>query len=195
MEQDRRQFYRIDKWVALEFQLLEASSEIFELPNPSMFKVTPYFMLHAELEQINSSIEEKFERLSTLAPETVEILQLLNQKIDTITQSLSDNEQLGFNLRSDKVNLSEGGLSFNLDNALPLGQMILIRLIVPESDVGLRLMAEVKRCMEKEGQYEIGLEFLRMPEACRTELARLIFRSQIEQKQALKESLINGEVS
>ncbi len=195
MEQDRRQFYRIDKWVALEFQLLESNDNILNQPQPGMFKVTPYFMLHAELEHLNRSIESTFDSLAQQNDSTLNLLQLLNQKIDIITQSLSDNEQLGFNIRSDKVNLSEGGISFNLEHSLELGQLILIRLIVPESDVGLRLMAEVKRCDEKDEQFDVGLEFLRMPEVCRTELARLIFRSQIEQHKAHKESLADGEVS
>ncbi|TVQ69266.1 MAG: PilZ domain-containing protein [Oceanospirillales bacterium] len=194
MEQDRRQFYRIDKWVALEFQLLDSSTEIIELPNPGMFKVSPHFMIHAELEQLNQNIDQLFEASTELSTEATEILKLLNRKIDIIAKSLSDNEEIGFNIRSDRVNLSEGGLSLNLPYPLTLGQLSMVRLIMPESDLGMRLLAEVKRCEPKDEQFEVGLEFQRMPEVCRTELARLIFRSQIEQHHAKKESLINGEV-
>lgn len=195
MEQDRRQFYRIDKWVALEFQLLDSSSETIELPNPGTFKVSPHFMIHAELEQLNQSLNQLFESASQQSSQTIEIIKILNHKIDIIAKSLSNNEEIGFNIRTDRVNLSEGGLSLNLENPLPLGQLTMVRLIMPESDMGMRLLAEVKRCEPKDDQFEIGLEFQRMPEICRTEMARLIFRSQIEQHHAKKENLINGEAS
>ena len=194
MEQDRRQFYRIDKWVALEFELLDSSPETIELHSSGTFRVSPHFMLHAKLEQLNQNIVQLFETSSELSLDTLETLKLLNQKIDIIAKSLSDNEEIGFNIRTDCVNLSEGGLSLNLPNSLTLGQLMKVRLIMPESDLGLRLLAEVKRCEPKEDQFEIGLEFQRMPEVCRSKLARLIFRSQIEQHHAQKENLINGEV-
>ena len=195
MEQNRRQFYRIDKWVALEFQLIDSCYDDHESAQPGMFKVTPYFMLHAELEQLNGIIKSTFNSLTQQSDNTITLLELLNKKIDIIAQSLSDNEQHGFTFLNDKVSLSEGGISFSFGNSLDLGQLVIIRLIVPESQVGLRLIAEVKRCNNKDGQFDVGLEFQRMPEVCRTELARLIFRSQIEQHKAHKESLTDGEVS
>ena len=195
MEQDRRQFYRIDKWVALEFQLLDGSTEMIELPSPGIFKVSPHFMIHAELEQLNQSLEPLLKDTTQLSSQMIEIIKIVNQKIDTIAKSLSNNEEIGFNIRTDRVNLSEGGLSLNLEGPLPLGQLTMVRLIMPESDIGMRLLAEVKRCEPKDGQFEIGLEFQRIPEVCRTEMARLIFRSQLEQHHAKKENLLNGEAS
>lgn len=195
MEQDRRQFYRIDKWVALEFQLLDSSTETNELPNSGIFRVSPHFMIHAELEQLNKSLNLLFESTSQASSQTMDIIKILNQKIDIIAKSLSDKDEIGFNIRTDRVNLSEGGLSLNFEHPLPLGQLTMVRLIMPESDMGMRLLAEVKRCEPKDGQFELGFEFQRIPEACRTEMARLIFRSQLEQHHAKKENLINGEAS
>lgn len=195
MNQDRRQFYRIDKWVALEFQLLDAGSEETDLPQPGTFQVTPHFMLPTELENLNQALSEKLGGIAKASPEIADFLNLLNQKIDKIAQSLGDREQLGVTLRSDKVNLSEGGLSFNLEQPLSLEQIILVRLVVPELKTGLRLVAQVKRCIAKQGVYDIGLEFLSMPEACRTTLARLIYRSQIEQHKATKEHETDGKTS
>lgn len=193
LDQDRRQFYRIDKWVALEFQLLQSSNERTDLPNSGTFKVSPHFMLHAELQQLNTTIDKHLASALTLSPETTEIFNLLNRKINIIARSLTDSNELGFNIRTDKVNLSEGGLSIHLEEPLPLGQRLVIKLIMPESNVGMRLLSEVKRCELKESQFDIGLEFLNIPEICRSELARLIFRSQIEQHQAQKESQHDDE--
>ena len=187
MNQDRRQFYRIDKWVALEFQFFDSETDLSEQHKPALFKVTPHFMLHLELDQLNQTIETCFAKLDNSNSPVNDLLKLLNKKIDSITKSLSQSEHEGFNLFTE-VNLSEGGLSFNLDKPIQLETNMILRMIVPESQTGLRLFAVVKRCLSHDEQYEIGIEFQRMPEVCRAELARLIFRSQIEQKQAMKES-------
>ncbi|KGK42198.1 hypothetical protein LH51_09030 [Nitrincola sp. A-D6] len=193
MEQDRRQFYRIDRWVALEFQLLETDTQLQDYPLPGTFRVSPHFMLHAELQHLNLAIDQHLARLEGVPEKLVQLFQLLNQKTDIIAQSLTANDEIGFNIRTDLVNLSEGGLSFNHPNALNIGQKAVVRLIMPESETGLRLMTEVKRCEtdQDDNSYEIGLEFLRMPEACRMELARLILRSQIDLHKAQPDEQVN----
>ena len=192
MEQDRRQFYRIDKWVALEFQLLETDTQIQDYPQPGTFKVSPHFMLHAELQHLNQAIDQHLARLDGVPEKAIRLFQLLNQKTDIIAQSLTGKDETGFNIRTDLVNLSEGGLSFNHPDALSIGQKAAIRLIMPESETGIRLLTEVKRCeAQQDNNYDIGLEFLRMPEACRMELARLILRSQIDQHKAQPDEQVN----
>ncbi len=185
MEQDRRQFYRIDKWVALEFQLLETDTQPQNYPLPGTFKVSPHFMLHAELQHLNLAIEQHLSSVDDASDKLLQLFQLLNQKTDVIANSLTASDEPGFNIRADLVNLSEGGLSLSYPISLAIGEKASIRLFMPESETGLRLMTEVKRCESQEGGgYDIGLEFLRMPEACRMELARLILRSQIDQHKA-----------
>lgn len=189
MEQDRRQFYRIDKWVALEFQLLDTDTLLPDYPLAGTFRVSPHFMLHAELQHLNLAIAEQLSSIDNLSDKLVQLFQLLNQKTDVIAKSLTASDEPGFNIRADLVNLSEGGLSFSHPVSLNIGQKAVVRLIMPESETGLRLMSEVKRCESlEEGGYDIGLEFLRMPEACRMELARLILRSQIVQSKTLPAS-------
>jgi hypothetical protein len=192
LEQDRRQFYRIDKWVALEFQLLETDTQIQDYPLPGTFKVSPHFMLHAELQHLNLAIDQHLARLDGVPEKLIRLFQLLNQKTDIIAQSLTANNETGFNIRADLVNLSEGGLSFSHPTSLNIGEKASVRLIMPESETGLRLMAEVKRCEALDGgNYDIGLAFLRMPEACRMELVRLILRSQIDQHKAQPDEQVN----
>ncbi|KDE39931.1 hypothetical protein ADINL_1568 [Nitrincola lacisaponensis] len=181
MEQDRRQFYRIDKWVALEFHLIDPEMHPSQLPAPGTFKVSPHFMLHAELQQLNAAINQQLDQPLETAVPVAKLLQLMNQKMDIIARSLTASDELGFNIRTDRVNLSEGGLSFNTPDSIELGRMAIVRLIMPESETGIRLLAEVKRCEQKQEHYELGLEFQRMPEVCRTELVRLILRSQLDQ--------------
>lgn len=199
MNQDRRQFYRIDKWVALEFQCLPNNIDIKDIPIPGTFDVSPHFMLKIELQQYNSMIEQQIEHLrNSASPEmtlSVNLIDLLNQKIDIISNSLTDGEQHSFNIRSDRVNLSEGGLSMLYSEAMNIGDKMILKLIFPESAQGFRLLAEVKRCELQDHLHDIGLEFLRTPEMCRTHLARIIYRSQIEEHRAQQERLKNGEVS
>jgi hypothetical protein len=177
VNQDRRQFYRIEKRVALEFRILENDDDFASQP-PSAFKVSPYFMLQTQLREIDIEANKLLKVLTKTAPSVAACLKLMNTKIDIIGQTLAANNRMGEDVKTELVNLSEGGLSFTNSSAIAKDTLMLVKLIFPDACLGLLLHANVQRCEAIEEGFDIGISFLRMPETCRTQLARLIIESQ-----------------
>jgi c-di-GMP-binding flagellar brake protein YcgR len=183
VDQDRRQFYRIDHPVVLDYQVVE-EADVARSSQPYQFNVSPYFLLQSQLAEIDSECQHLIYKIAESTPHLATYLQHLNKKIDLIGRTLT-----GSNLdhepgREQIINLSEGGLSFLNDSALDADAPLAIKLIFPENGVGLLLYARVQRCEPVATEYEIGISFLKMPESCRTLLARLILEAQARERQA-----------
>jgi hypothetical protein len=62
-------------------------------------------------------------------------------------------------------------------------QLEVIGTVFPDSLLGLLLYATVQRNEAIDGGYQIGIEFFKMPESCRTLLARFILEAQARERQ------------
>ena len=183
MDQDRRQFYRIDHPVILDYQIV-SDEVVASSAKPYQFNVSPYFLLQSQLAGIDAECQHLVYKIAESTPHLATYLQHLNKKIDLIGQTLSDSQLDADSSHLQTINLSEGGLSFDADEALELGTLLAIKLVFPENSLGLLLYAEVQRCEAKEQGFDIGIAFRKMPESCRTLLARLIIEAQARERQA-----------
>lgn len=177
MDQDRRQFYRIDHPVVLDYQVVD-EADIARSSRPYHFNVSPYFLLQSQLAEIDSECQHLIYKIAESTPHMATYLQHLNKKIDLIGRTLAGHSLENEVGREQVINLSEGGISFYNETRLPIGTPLALKLIFPDNDLGLLLYARVQRCEPVDECYEIGLSFLRMPESCRTLLARLILEAQ-----------------
>jgi len=182
VEQDRRQFYRIDHPVVLDYQVVE-ETDVACSSQPYQFNVSPYFLLQSQLAELDSECQHLIFRIAESTPHMAAYLQHLNKKIDLIGRTLTG-DLTTESSHAQIINLSEGGLSFfsatPLDTCTPLA----VKLIFPESGIGLLLYARVQRCDPFGSEFELALSFLKMPESCRTLLARLIIEAQAKERQA-----------
>jgi len=181
LESERRQFYRIDHPVALEFTIIPEPEHLDSL-QPSHFKVSPYFMLQSQLHELDQEANAKLHQLGRSMPILTSYLQLMSKKIDLIAQTLSANQQMGDEIKTEIVNLSEGGLSFHNLQPIELNSLMAVKLVFPEGEMGLLLYARVQRCSPLSDGADIGIEFLKMPESCRIQLARLILETQARER-------------
>ena len=65
---------------------------------------------------------------------------------------------------------------------MELGTLLALKMVFPTSAMGILIYAEVVRCIETEGGYDLGLKFLKMPERVRTALAKVIIQAQVRQR-------------
>jgi c-di-GMP-binding flagellar brake protein YcgR len=183
MDQDRRQFYRIEHQVAIEYKLVP-EAEVMDSARPYQFDVSPHFLLLSELQAMDTDTGHLLRKIGEKQPEVSAYLKLLDTKINRIARSLVSEELKDTgSLRMHNINLSEGGLSFDCDDNLPLGQYLALKLVFPDSLLGLLLYATVQRNEAIDGGYQIGIEFFKMPESCRTLLARFILEAQARERQ------------
>ncbi len=183
MVQDRRQFYRIEHQVAIEYELVP-ETDVMASARPYQFDVSRHFLLLSEIQAMDADTGHLLRKIGEKQPEVAAYLKLLDNKLNRIARSLVSEELKGTgSLRLHNINLSEGGLSFDCDDDLPLGQYLALKLVFPDSLLGLLLYATVQRNEAVEGGYQIGIEFIKMPESCRTLLARFILEAQAQERQ------------
>ncbi len=188
MDQDRRQFYRIEQQVAIEYKVV-SEADVMSSARPYHFDVSRHFLLLSELQAMDADTGHLLRKISEKQPEIASYLKLLDRKIeriahDLVSQELTDTSEL----RLHTINLSEGGISFDCSDNLQLGDYLALKIVFPDSLLGLLLYANVQRNDVIEDGYQIGVEFFKMPESCRTLLARFILEAQARERQRLRDS-------
>ena len=177
-EQDRRKYFRIDQRVSLELKVI-AEDEISDHPSPSQFGVSPNFLLLCELQEMDSASSHLLRKIAEKDNNIASFLSVMHDKIERIAQAIASTEMTIGNAAIQEVNLSEGGLQFSCKEQYEVDSFLSIKLIFPDSCTGLLLYAQCCRCDHMgDDRYLTGVEFIKMPENCRTILARQIFESQ-----------------
>ena len=179
---DRRQYYRIDHPVVIEHQRV-SDEDVARSDQPFQFEVSPWFSLQAQLRSIDAEAHQHLHRVGEHSASVRACLQIINRKIELIAQTLIDDAPELAQGEPQFINLSEGGINFVVDEPLAHNQALALKLVFTESRLGLMLYARVIRVESQAEGFEVAAEFLRMPESCRTQLARMILEAQARQRQ------------
>ncbi|EAR62141.1 PilZ domain-containing protein [Neptuniibacter caesariensis] len=182
---ERRQYFRIEQRVSLELKII-SESEISEHPSPTQFDVSPNFLLLSQLQEMEAESSHLLRKIAEKDSNISSFLKIVHDKIERIAQAVASTEMKIGNAAIQEVNISEGGLQFRQDHAIEQGAFLSLKLVFPESCIGVLIYAQCCRCDEMgDGSFVISVEFIRMPENCRMILARQIFESQARERKKL----------
>jgi len=180
--QERRQYFRIDQRVSLELKVV-SEQEIANHPDPTQFDVSPNFLLLTELQALDTDTSHLLRKVAEKDNNIATLLSVMHSKIERIAQAVASSEMTIGNAAIQEVNLSEGGLQFRHKEAIEQDTFLSIKLIFPESCIGLLLYAQSLRSDKMaDDSHLVSVEFIKMPENCRMILARQIFESQAKQR-------------
>lgn len=184
MNQERRQYFRIFGKVAVDYKVI-TEDEMQHGRLPSQFQVSPFFLLLTELQAYGHDSSYQLRKIAQKDPMVATYLENMNNKIDAIAHAIAKSDVEFENLTTQKISLSEGGMSFNSKEPIPLNSYLALKVVFEETYTGLLLYAQVLYCGEQEenGQYKIGIEFSDMPESSRMIVARYILSSQARDRQ------------
>lgn len=179
---DRREYYRIDDTIALEFnQLSGAAAHSSDVLHDSSL----LFNLLSDLHLMDFESQHLLRHISERDRTLANYLKVINKRIDLLGQAMAQSllRDIGTPRR---VSLSEGGISFNNLQPVAPGSHLAIKMVLMPQALGLLLRAQVVHCSERaDGQYEIGTEFEALTDAQRQLLARHILQKQaLERRQA-----------
>ncbi|MDO6562490.1 PilZ domain-containing protein [Amphritea sp. 1_MG-2023] len=188
MNQERRQYFRINGKVAVDYKII-SEDEMKHGRLPTQFQVSPFFLLLNQLQAYNNDSSYHLRKIAQKEPAIATYLELMNDKIDAIAHAVAKSDVDFDNLSSQEINLSEGGMSFNSQAAIELNSYLALKVVFEETHSGLLLYGQVLYCSEKgdDGQYKIGIEFSDMPESSRMIVARYILNSQTRARQQTHE--------
>ncbi|WP_152224557.1 PilZ domain-containing protein [Pseudomonas sp. SCB32] len=180
---DRREYYRIEDTLALEFRPLREdeiqSGEVLQDDSALFNLLSDLHLTDFESQHLLRHINERDRPLASY-------LKVINKRIDLIAQALTQSllREIG---PARQVTLSEGGIDFRDDQPLALGQGLALKIVLLPQGLGLLLRAKVTHCQQHpEGSYEIGTEFETLSDAQRQLLARHILQRQALERRLAK---------
>jgi c-di-GMP-binding flagellar brake protein YcgR len=182
---DRREYYRIDDTIALEFTPLTGPQAV---ASDELHDSSPLFNLLSELQLMDVESQHLLRNINERDRTLASYLKLTNKRIELLGQALSQSllRDIG---PAREVSISEGGINFQHDTAVKPGSHLALKMILMPQALGLLLRARVVHCQPlPKGTFDLGLEFESLTEAQRQTLARHILQRQAQKRrQALEQ--------
>ena len=166
---ERRGFFRISDEVVMNFHLVEEEEYLGLKHNESNSEVNS-FNLKARFAALDRSLRPILARVNEHSRELALYLSAINEKIDMLAEVLFHTDNNVNELPTQEVNLSAGGMSFQVQNPIETGRMLKLRFLLPHSGIGIESFARVVYCRQtgndEEGAfpYRVGVEFKHMRE-------------------------------
>lgn len=183
-EDDRREYYRIDDTIALEFTPLAGAEA---LASDELHDSSPLFNLLSDLHLMDFESQHLLRHISERDRTLANYLKVINKRIDLLGQALAQSllRDIGAPRR---VSLSEGGVSFTNAQAVAQGTHLAVKMVLMPQALGLLLRAKVVYCRPLPSQqFEIGTEFEAVTDAQRQLLARHILQRQALERRLARE--------
>ena len=161
-EDDRREYYRIDDTIALEFTQLSGAEA---LASEALHDSSPLFNLLSDLHLMDFESQHLLRHISERDRTLANYLKVINKRIDLLGQAVAQSllRDIG---APRKVSLSEGGVSFNNSQPVAAGAHLAVKMVLMPQALGLLLRAKVVHCRPLPSQqFEIGAEFEALTDA------------------------------
>lgn len=171
---ERRLLSRINDSMRINYQLITRTSAMKD-PYDSEFALPRYFLLLAELDEIDSVQKMTLASLEKEQPEVAHILQLMNKKISLLTGSMYDSMVESLLPTPTRVNISESGLSFYARDRIPPGSHIHMTISHPTNDFHLAATARTVYAEDEDMEgFRTGAYFISLHPHDRAKLAECI---------------------
>lgn len=177
---ERRLLSRINAALRINYQLI-SRGEALKDPYEPGFVLPRYFLLLAELDQIDSVNAQLSETLRIDHPQIARALSLMNQKLDLITGAFYDAMVESMLPSPTRVNISESGLSFYARERIAPGSHLHLSISHPNNAFHLAATARVVYSEDEDLEgFRTGAYFISLHPNDRTKLADSINRKMAE---------------
>lgn len=184
-EEERREYYRIEDSVALEINLLSSSDET---GHQAMRETSALFELLSELHIAEFESQHLLRQLDDRDRVVNSLMQSFGKRIELLGRVVAQTT-LGKLGAPQPVIISEGGVQFHSATPYAVDAQLSIKMVLMPQASALMLHAKVTHCHAlPDEQFEIGTEFIDLPDSQRQLLARYILQRQAAlRRQALEQ--------
>jgi len=188
MSEERREYFRIEDEVALDYRLI-SQSEADQLVERLRSRAVDRFTAAASFAATTRQMAHMIHKVQTESPELARCLQALDNKLNMVAQ-LFVSEEMGLDEQPTRqVNLSAGGVAFRAQHEIKVGTLLELRMVLFPSLVGIITVSRVVQCersgdgnMQFPWQLAVEYDYLREPD--RELLVRHIMAKETEQLRA-----------
>ena len=180
---DRRDYFRISDSVYIEYKVVP-KERVFTASRQPPYEVSARFTLLRDMYVLELESSQLLRSLIDSDRKLGDFLSTVNRRIEMMACILSADELTPGQGPAGYVTISEGGISFQVDELLPAGTYLGLKLLFHPSLLGLTLYGEVKYCrLTDEGaHYVAGVQFLELDAFGEQLLSRHIIRLQAEDR-------------
>jgi len=178
---NRRDFFRLNDQIYLTKRPID--SKIAHLdPYDDQFNIPKEALFTNKLRSIEAEKQRVTASVNVSDPTTNAYLRTVDQKIDCIVEYMVSMFSTNNEAKTEEVMLSEGGVSFEHEASLVIGQPIHLIITLLPSRACIATIGEVKsnQPVTQSGttRYRLGVEFSILNETDRKQLSRHIRRKQ-----------------
>jgi hypothetical protein len=172
---ERRQFFRIDDEVYLEYRLLDEESYRQRLQMP-VSRQEGEADLALQLQSLSSQSSSLLAMIRKREPEIGQYLSIVDRKLELLAQAVLGRQANLLHVPNHRVDISGNGLAFFADKALETGSRLELHLMLFPSHTMINALGKVVYCTAvpsgKPKPYRIGVEFTLLAEIARDALIR-----------------------
>ncbi len=184
MSDERREYFRIDDEVALDYRVID-SSEMDRLLDKIQSRMVDRFTAASSFAATTRQMTHLIHKIQGQSPELARCLQAIDQKLNMIAQ-LFVSEEVRENLQDTReVNISAGGVAFRAQHEIPVGSLLELRMVLFPSLVGILTISRVIHCERvNDGNprfpWQVAVEYEHLKETDRELLVRHIMARETE---------------
>ncbi len=185
MTDERREYFRIDDEVALDYRVID-SRDVDQLLEKIQSRLVDRFTAASSFTATTRQMTHLIHKIQTQSPELARCLQAIDQKLNMIAQ-LFVSEEIKEKLQDTReVNLSAGGVAFRAQHELPVDTLLELRMVLFPSLVGILTISRVIHCERvSDGNpqfpWQVAVEYEHLKETDRELLVRHIMARETEQ--------------
>lgn len=182
--EEKRRYFRVNDTINLLHRVID-ESKVTERSHIS-HDVLGNYSLMAALDVLNQEAAALTSRLERRDPELFEYLKIIDGKINLLTQAIASQDNEFSEHDKKEVNLSASGLAFNNDEAIPVGALLELRMLLTSCLAVIFAYGRVVYCNDiakdnPDHPFQICVEYVNMNEDDRELLIKHVIRKQMQQ--------------
>ncbi|UZE97945.1 PilZ domain-containing protein [Alkalimarinus alittae] len=171
---ERRQFYRVSDRALVDIRVLNHIDDDAE----SQFDLTPTFSVLREFHQLDVESNHLLRQITDKDKSLGSYLKSLNAKLDALARGVALNNRSIDESKLSDINLSEGGISISVDQAIATNSAVAIQFLLIPSFTSLILKGRVINVENKQDELTVHIQFYALDSFNQQLIARHIIRKQ-----------------
>lgn len=182
--EEKRRYFRVSDTINLLHKVIDETN--LEQLSHISDDVLGNCSLAAALDVLNEEARMMAPRLERRDPEFFEYLKLIDTKIGLIAQALALKDEHFSKHDKHDVSLSGSGLAFSNDQALAVGTLLEMRMVLTSCLAVIVVFGRVVQCKDtaasnSDNPFEVCVEYINMKEEDRELLLKHVVKRQLQQ--------------
>ena len=185
MSDERREFFRIEDEIALDYRVID-ENEVNRLLEKIRSRLVDRFTAASSFAATTRQMMHVIHKVQTQSPELARCLTAIDQKLNMIAQLFVTEEMEQNQQPTREVSLSAGGVAFRAGHELREGSLLELRMVLFPSLVGILTVSRVVHCEpiadgNKQFPWQVAVVYEHMRETDREHLVRHIMAKETRQ--------------